>query len=438
VGDDGAALFGRAVSAWDGWVEEPHVVVADDVACGSELAPAGGGAPPTCAAWIEEWGHAVAGVEPDVVILAVANLDVEALLEASGDTTPDGLDALDSVRARDRIRGALALLGEQGARVVVAELPSGAGTGTPSLAEARMGMGYSVLRDAAMGEPGVGFVGREEFPPLVAGADPATVEGWPTVAAPHLTEDLLSLVDPGGARATATPLPRVLVVGDSVSWFLGHALEARAADTGDLWAWNAAVYGCGIGRGGEIAVSWGAQATAVGCDGWADRWGAQIEQFDPDVVVALTGLWDLTDRRRPEWGGFRHVGDPAYDEWLLGEFEAAVEVLSAQGARVVWLTSPCTEDLRGGVLAGSGAWDPARLRHLNEVLLPALERRRDEVVLADLHALACPGGTFTQTIGGHSEARRDGVHFSGSVARYLADILVPEILAARRQDGLDG
>ena len=41
----------------------------------------------------------------------------------------------------------------------------------------------------------------------------------------------------------------------------------------------------------------------------------------------------------------------------------------------------------------------------------------------------CPGGKFTQTLGGTSGARPDGVHFSPPAARWLADWLGPKLVA---------
>lgn len=425
VGDEAVPIVAAAIEQWDAADPAPSVEQRSEVPCGDALAEVAPEGPETCAGWVEDWGSAVQAGAPDVVVLAMAGLDVAGLLAAGGDATPDGLDPSDADTVRARLDAATTLLASAGAAVVLVELPSEV-AGGQSTAEANIRLGYSGLRDLAMSRPELGYVAREELPPLPPENDLQAQAAWSGALSETLGPQLERALA-GGAAPTA---PKVMIVGDSMSWFIGRALEERSAEVGDLWAWNTAVYGCGIGRGGEIRVAWGDQPTLDSCNTWADRWAAQVNEFDPDVVVMLTGLWDFTDRRMPQWDGYRSVGDPEYDEWLLSEYEAAVDVLSAGDGHIIWLTTPCAEDLRGGVLTGTAAWDDDRLAHHNEVLLPELAARRDEVSLFDLQALACPNGAYTDTLGGFENARRDGAHFSDGAARWLVDQMVADLLAA--------
>jgi hypothetical protein len=152
----------------------------------------------------------------------------------------------------------------------------------------------------------------------------------------------------------------------------------------------------------------------------------------------MAGLWDLRDRRLPAWSQVRAPGDPIFDEWLLDELELAVDTLAASGARIVWLSYPCIspdpdEGIVLGPLGNTAALDPARLTHLNRVLLPELVKRRPgRIELVDLDARVCPGGVFQPEVEGVADARPDGVHFSLQAADRLATVLGP--LALRSAD----
>ena len=198
-----------------------------------------------------------------------------------------------------------------------------------------------------MSDPSLGFVASGDLPPYPSGLDTAELATWFDSVGGLVGAE----VDERLEQASEQVPPRVMMVGDSVGWFVGRGLEERA-DAHGLDAWNTAVFGCGIGRGGEVVQGQGAIPSAP-CDPFAERWASQLDDFGPDVVVVHTGLWDLTDRRLPEWDGFHHIGEPIYDRWLGAELDAAVEVLTSRGTSVVWLTSPCHDELDEGVLTAA-------------------------------------------------------------------------------------
>lgn len=218
--------------------------------------------------------------------------------------------------------------------------------------------------------------------------------------------------------AVAPEARRVLVVGDSQAWVLGNALVRWAEAHPDTVAvWNLAVPGCGIVRGGEFDRL-GVVATDV-CEDWPPRWESALEEFSPDTVVVLSGAWDWVDRKLPEWDGWRSYGDPSFDAHVVSEYEAAADLLSSGGASIVWLTNPCYE------LEDFGD-DP---RHANETYLPPLvERFGDRLQIYDLFADLCPGGEFTDELGGFEDARPDGLHLSDDVADWTAAWLLPRLL----------
>ncbi len=221
---------------------------------------------------------------------------------------------------------------------------------------------------------------------------------------------------------------RVMIVGDSVALTLGRGLERWADATGSAQVWNLARRWCGIGRYAYRALGQGIESPGSSCDDWAERWREDVEEYDPDTVVILSTIWEIIERRMPEWSDFIAPGDPVYDEWITSEYAEAVDVLTERGARVVWMALPCTRDDAAG---------QSLIEHFNASILPDLVRRRPrQVALVDLHARACPNGEFTDTLGGLDGARPDGVHFSETGADWAAGWLMPMLTGgAGRQVG---
>jgi hypothetical protein len=210
------------------------------------------------------------------------------------------------------------------------------------------------------------------------------------------------------------PVRRILVVGDSVSQTLGRGLERWGPDH-DVWVMNAARFYCGISRGGRLAMTLG--NTAKPCEDWETRWSRTLDRFDPDVVVALTTIWDVGPRQRDEWGpDYIQPGDPRVDQFIVDEWSRAVDTLASRGARVVWLTAPCASDP-----AITKTLDYANLRYL-----PSLMRVRP-VTRIDLAGRVCPNGFFTNQIGPVAEGRPDGMHFSDPGSDWIASWLGPRL-----------
>jgi hypothetical protein len=209
---------------------------------------------------------------------------------------------------------------------------------------------------------------------------------------------------------------RVLVVGDSVALTLGRGIE-RWGPAHGIGVVNAARYYCAVARGGAIEDFLGVGASA-GCEEWTEHWAAELDRFDPDVVVILTTIWDVSRRRRVEWGpDWVGPGDARFDRWARAEWQAAARLLGSRGARVVWLTAPCAAEAARSERLAYGA------RHY----APGLARPGVDVV--DLAAHVCPGGRFSDTIDGVAGSRPDGLHFSDPGADAVAAWLGPQLLA---------
>ncbi|HEX2850836.1 MAG TPA: acyltransferase family protein [Acidimicrobiales bacterium] len=237
---------------------------------------------------------------------------------------------------------------------------------------------------------------------------------------------------PAAAGVAGTPL-RVMVVGDSVAHVIGAGLDRWATTTGQAVVWNVAIAGCGIARGGTVIGHLGeVRPSTPGCDAWPQRWTSQMAEFHPDVVVVLSASWDMIPRKLDGWSKFETLGNPQYDAYLVGEYEAAVDVLSAGAGRVVWINSPCAHQDSG---RPTGIFDPHNVAHLDQDILPTVRAARErKVEMLDLFGRVCPKGDFTDTVGGVTDARPDGVHFTDPAADWLASWIGPVLVTSPAAD----
>ena len=228
-------------------------------------------------------------------------------------------------------------------------------------------------------------------------------------------------------RLNAPPLPgavRVLVAGDSIAFTL---VTAKIDDRDERLVWNRGVtiIGCGIVTG--TPSSRGVAGTSQDhCAEWADRYAAGVKKYRPQVATLLLGGWELFDRTVN--GQHLRVGTPAMEQYLRTQLERAREILTAGGASLALLTTPCLSVAKRDL----GAWgeteraDPDRIRWLNQVWARYATDHPDDVHLLDLAAIACPHGKFGATIDGVT-MRTDGEHFTPEGARVVWRWLAPQL-----------
>ncbi|MGZ6925420.1 MAG: DUF459 domain-containing protein [Acidimicrobiia bacterium] len=215
--------------------------------------------------------------------------------------------------------------------------------------------------------------------------------------------------------APPPPLPvrRIMVVGDSVALTLGRGLERWGPPNGVAVFNDGRAY-CPIARGGRLAATLG--HTAEACADWPTAWPAALRRFQPDLVVVLTTVWDVSGRQRDDWGPhFVGPGDPRFDQMLRSEWSEAVRVLSSTGARVVWLDTPCM----------SNPDTNHDIDVMNTSTLPSV--RAQGAVTLDLGAFVCPHHQFTGSLAGVDDIRPDGLHFSDAGADLVARWLGPQL-----------
>jgi peptidoglycan/LPS O-acetylase OafA/YrhL len=240
-----------------------------------------------------------------------------------------------------------------------------------------------------------------------------------------------SISQPDGAEGAVSASIRVTVLGDSVALTMGLGLEREGPASG-LSVSNVAGLGCGFLPGDEELDGYGKWSAekADTCRKWRTTWSSQVDAFQPDVVVFLFGPWDTLDLKVE--GRLLEAGTPEWQAYALGELSHSVDVLSARGAEVMLLTSPCFKPPNLGLDAA--VYDllvnPQRLDELNGVYWEFARQHEDQIVVADLNRLVCPEGEDTDVTIDGVRLREDGVHFTPEGADLVARWLAPQIIAA--------
>jgi peptidoglycan/LPS O-acetylase OafA/YrhL len=227
----------------------------------------------------------------------------------------------------------------------------------------------------------------------------------------------------GPVPFSTPPAPtKVLIVGDSVAGTLGLGFDVVGPES-NLQVWNRGTLGCGLLRGGEVVMGGQITPENSGCDDWHTRWVENVDAFHPDVVLLLTGAWDVLDRRIN--GQWYRLGSVEYDNYFLTELDQATRLLSSEGAKVVVLTTPffSRPELVGQTGHSWPEYDPWRIDRINGLYRDFVDAHPGQYTIIDLNKYVSPQGKFTDTMNG-IKIRGDGVHFThdGSVMvdRWLA------------------
>lgn len=214
---------------------------------------------------------------------------------------------------------------------------------------------------------------------------------------------------------------RILTVGDSVVDQIGVALVDWTLENPDagIVAFNEAHIGCGTIREGLKRVPGGLEGP-VGdtCSDWADpvdpltvteydvvSWTTILEEFRPHIVLSHVSPWDVTDRLVPglnddEW---THIGEPVFDEYARAEYQAAIDLLTGDGAELYFLAgAPLNREI-------TEQNDPARIAAMNDLVAGLADAAGEGVTMLDYPEFIGPVGSDQEL------ARRDdGVHLSES------------------------
>lgn len=166
-----------------------------------------------------------------------------------------------------------------------------------------------------------------------------------------------------------------------------------------------------------------------------EAWAADIAATDPDIAVVMVGPWEVADWRDEDTGEWVHIGQEDFDAQERAEISEAVDVLSAGGAAVYWLTSP---RIAIGTQDGAPpaferpASNPLRMARFNTLVAEVAAERPDDLTVIDLagYLRSTPGGEMDPVL------RPDGIHLTWDAATAVSsDWLGPAILRQYLADG---
>lgn len=266
---------------------------------------------------------------------------------------------------------------------------------------------------------------------------------WAVIAAGTATVIVLALVLPGSDRSvtdlssvspvrdqlstlkhqpTNADARRVLVVGDSMSWSVSIGLEAWGRNHGVTVGLYSAV-GCGAGGAGTLKYLGLVTTTGAECSDWDHGLTEAVREFDPDIVLVVVGLADLSPRRFPD-GSYRSIGDPEFDRFLSRRVRSMARTLMTGGAQLAWARSA---HVNVAPKPGTGPPpyvenDPRRTDALNRLVARALSTV-PQASMIDLagYMQSRPGGELDPAF------RPDGAHLSAAGTDEVARWLGPQL-----------
>ena len=218
-------------------------------------------------------------------------------------------------------------------------------------------------------------------------------------------------------------VPSLLLAGDSTAFTLAWHFGPSRRPGAD-WHFLATL-GCGVIRGDTVSSGRTWRQRDI-CKKWPQQWATWSETWHVDLAVVQVGAWEVLDVRVD--GETLRVGTPEHSRYLAGELEDAIGVLSAGGARVVFLKVPCFGPSPDGARLGAERTDVARVEAVNAVIDSVVAAHPERAEVLDSAAWLCPGGRYVDEIGG-VRVRYDGVHFDAEGADAFWAWLAPKIEA---------
>lgn len=132
-------------------------------------------------------------------------------------------------------------------------------------------------------------------------------------------------------QGAGTGQTSVLTLGDSLANDFASALAPVAGD--ELTVHDGGLAGCGVSGATAMKTAVGiTQDVPKGCNPWEQRWQAQLDRVEPDVVL-VNVAWDAVQTKIDgRWGD---LTDAARAEAYRVELKRMIEVAGSTGAQVV-------------------------------------------------------------------------------------------------------
>jgi peptidoglycan/LPS O-acetylase OafA/YrhL len=225
--------------------------------------------------------------------------------------------------------------------------------------------------------------------------------------------------------AVAAAVQRVLVVGNSVAFYLAADGVERVPTSPRIDVLNRGQIGCTILRVQHWRAANG-QVEQVPISYCKDDWSLAARVFRPDVVIVAFA--EPTDVDAEIDGAWSSPCEPLYESKLEAELHASVQMFAANGARVVLTTAAYA-----GLPYKTAAW--FRHNDCQNTVIREVAASEPAARLADVFAWYCPrlGDECRSRVDG-AELRPDGVHFRGAgaeiVARRILDVAGVKVATA--------
>ena len=201
---------------------------------------------------------------------------------------------------------------------------------------------------------------------------------------------------------------KVMIVGNSVGWFLGKALEEAPPQAPPVVAFNAAFPACAFPSGiTSVRMEDTAESLPLETSACDQLWAWDVGLFRPNLVVIVLATPIGTLHYRDAWTS---LCAPAFDREYRRDLTDAVWVLGSSGARVALTTASY---VRLG--ASNPTWD-REVDCDNDVRRKVA--RTTGAQLVDLFSYTCPRGECRDSVRGVT-LRPDGLHYSGASAQIV-------------------
>lgn len=208
---------------------------------------------------------------------------------------------------------------------------------------------------------------------------------------------------------------RVMIVGNSVGWFLSDEGFTPLDNEFNMITFNAAFPACHFPtvlkeRGPEL----GDGRDSLDC---TPAWPSAVAQFDPDIVVMLLGASHIGGNRG---GGWVKPCDALYKEWTSQALADAERVLTSQGARLLISTTAYSP------LFGFTP-EVVPLTKCQNATFAEYAQQHPEVGLIDLAKRVCPKYDECKAIEQGIRLRPDFLHYQGEGALLITRWMIPQL-----------
>jgi hypothetical protein len=214
---------------------------------------------------------------------------------------------------------------------------------------------------------------------------------------------------------------RVLVIGDSVSLNFARSLADAIPGTLDVvWAGE---NGCPFVRARATRVTSNAEWEVNRCQPFDEKLPPLLDEFQPDVVVMMVSLRELSEQLYAGDDDAHVVGDEAYTAFHDAEMAEFVALLEPRGVPLLVTDAP---PINAGAMASNEMADPSRIAAWNA----QIQRWVDAWPSVDLLPYTAPLLAFEAENG---SVRADGVHPEIDPLTAIArEVFVPAVIQQSR------